>query len=62
MRDSPIFNFVPRSRDDLDKEQPQPSGQDAGGGDAPGFEPTRDGWRAYQAWCKQVREGWKPDE
>lgn len=56
MRDTPIFNFVPRSGDELDKEQAQLS---AGSEEeAPGFEPTRDGWRAYQAWCKQVRDGW----
>ncbi len=61
MRDSPIFNFVPRSGDELDKEQVRPAQPEAED-EAPGFEPTRDGWRAYQAWCKQVREGWDPDD
>lgn len=59
MRQPPVFDFVPNnSGDKSDKNDPRSvrgRGDDA---EAPAFEPTRDGWRAYEAWCKQIREGW----
>ncbi len=60
MRERPIFNFVPDSGDELEKDGARTS-RDSAEHQRPAFEPTRDGWRAYQAWCKQIREGWKTD-
>ncbi len=62
MRQTPIFNFVPDSGDELDKDAVRSGQNDPEAGNVPAFEPTRDGWRAYQAWCKQIREDWQTDD
>lgn len=62
MRHTPVFNFVPNSGDELDKDAARTDRKDGKADNAPAFEPTRDGWRAYQAWCKQIREDWDTDD
>lgn len=62
MRERLVFDFLPDQR-----RQPAPRGQRAPDEESKmppddNFEPTRDGWRAYQAWCKQVREQWEGDK
>jgi hypothetical protein len=62
MRERLVFDFLPDQG-----RKPGPQGQHAPeqNNKTPpdrSFEPTRDGWRAYQAWCKQVRESWEGDE
>ena len=61
MRDPTVFNFVPDPGDELDNEGVRGSHGDTQV-EPPAFEPTRDGWRAYQAWCKQIRDEWDTDD
>ncbi len=62
MRERLVFDFLPDQR-----RKPEPGSQHLPDNDGKAqsdqsFEPTRDGWRAYQAWCKQVREQWEGEK
>lgn len=61
MRQPPIFDFATRAGDELEKDDARRLRKHDLDEEGPAFEPTRDGWRAYEAWCKQIRAEWDTD-
>ncbi len=62
MRERIVFDFLPDQRRKPDTRDPQAPEEKDNTQPERKFEPTRDGWRAYQAWCKQVREQWEGEK
>ena len=62
MRQPPVFDFVSGKGDATDNKDHRQVREHGDDDDAPAFEPTRDGWRAYEAWCKQIRADWDTDD
>lgn len=61
MGQPPVFDFFQQHGEKLDEKDTSSVRARAADADKPEFEPTRDGWRAYEAWCKQIRDEWDSD-
>lgn len=62
MRQPPVFDFVSGKGDAPDNKDRLPARDQGDEEEGAAFEPTRDGWRAYEAWCKQIRADWDTDD